>query len=279
MKKVRNLLFTLLMILSFSIIGAKTIYADAFTLTSSLLVCTPDSLKPGESADCYMIGVPEYAASAQNPSVNGYIVKAYTNGYLTLTGAKKTVTTNTGATFTTATSATSSPFSSSDSSMPAELKKYTCNYDSDGVSGTAHSFGCAAFYSKTTENAFTPTTIKQTGVNSSLLPNDSYGVIGAVTVKLDANTPAVDSCGEICVKIMRVPTAADYNNLSSCTNCGIDSKNTKNGYDCTEIHMTSTTTHNTETGAFASYALLAAGALVAISAITLAKKNKKIYKI
>jgi hypothetical protein len=53
------------------------------------------------------------------------------------------------------------------------------------------------------------------------------------------------------------------------------------GFDCREIHMKKKTEpgNNPGTGAFASYALLAAGALIAISAITIAKKNNKLQKI
>ena len=53
-------------------------------------------------------------------------------------------------------------------------------------------------------------------------------------------------------------------------------------YACAEVHYNETGTlpgDGTETGAFASYALLVAGALVAISAITLAKKNNKFSRI
>ena len=86
----------------------------------------------------------------------------------------------------------------------------------------------------------------------------------------------------MCVKVWRVPEKENYADYTSCGNDGTNANNcgsdTQLQYKCKEIHYKEDGTF-AETGAFASYALLVACALIAISAITLAKKNNKFSRI
>lgn len=281
MKKTKKLLImSILAISTFILCGMTTVRAAAFSLTNTDIICDPSKLERGGRADCYIIGVP----SETGDSVNGYIVKAYTTKFLKLKSASKIVP-NTEAAWTDATSATATIAATDD--MPESLKTFSCAYDSEGIkTGTqATSYGCGAFYTINTAsaNAFTSSTIKKTGIKSDLLPNATYGVIGYITVELDQSATG-NECGEVCVKVWRVPEKENYSNYLTCgndadnsNNCGSDSGN---DYKCKEIHYNETPTGPiAETGAFASYALLAACALIAISAIALSKKNNRFNRI
>ena len=100
----------------------------------------------------------------------------------------------------------------------------------------------------------------------------------------------IEACGELCVKAWRIPGEGDYAHYKKCqtdgqidenNNCtgvtSIETPGTTNNYVCQEVHYKGGV--NPDTGTFASYTLLVAGALIAIAAITLAKKNTKIYKV
>ena len=164
--------------------------------------------------------------------------------------------------------------------MPEEVKALQCEYDGASLTNIqTTSFGCAVFYTvkNASTNAFSPAAITSSAtkgkVNASIFANATYGVIGGITVKLDENVTG-NECGEICVKVHRVPTKANYADYLTCgndpsTGCGRDTAATGNSYDCKEIHYNVSGT-DPETGAFASYALLAACAFIAVSAITLA---------
>ena len=171
--------------------------------------------------------------------------------------------------------------------MPDGLNGVTCGYDENIESGL--DFGCAIFYTiKGKAAAFSPDSIT-TNNSAKIVPNGdlTYGVIGSYQVTLSEQAQG-EACGEICVKAWVIPGESDYAHFSSCqtdgkkadgTPCaGVTSVQTrKGGYDCQEVHFKGGV--NPDTGTFTSYTLLVAGALIAIAAITLAKKNTKIYKV
>lgn len=280
MKTSKKLLVMLLMVISLTVIGIRTTYADAFSLQNSTVICdTGDGLTKGDKANCYVMGIP----NNNNGSVHGYIAKIYTTKYLSVTESTPVVA-STKTAFIPATSATTKKFTGD--SMPDSLKNVQCVYDSDNIGGVSdvNSFGCAAYYTPSTSktNLFSASTIKATSVNVSLLPSTEYGVVAGIVVELDEDTPTVNECGQVCVQIWRVPTSSDYENYNNPDVGGKDlGLQEKNGYYCREVKMKSITPNPDEppTGAFASYALLLAGALIAVSAITIAKKNNKIYKV
>ena len=93
-------------------------------------------------------------------------------------------------------------------------------------------------------------------------------VIGKVIAHIDASLKD-SSCGELCVYAREAKDTSSYTMEGSET------------YFCSEVHYTgdNTPASNVDTGAFTSYLLLAAGAVVAIGAVVLAKKNNKFYKV
>ena len=287
MKNLKKLFLMATMAVSALILtGVTTVNAagEIFSLSNQKLVCDPSTLEAGENADCYIIGTPSTG------DVNGFIVKSYTTKYLRLVGAKQIIA-NTGAAWAgKVSSANTGTTFAETATMPSQLKEFKCDYNTEGMDdpNAVKDFGCAAFYTRTDAtnitNAFNATSMKSSGISENLIPAN-YGVVGALTVELDETVEGND-CGKICVQIWRVPVADEYPNYDDC---GTRTENPVDGcgavdmqYTCAEVHYNETGTlpgDGSETGAFASYALLVAGALVAISAITLAKKNNKFSRI
>lgn len=284
MKKMKNmLLMSLLTICAVAIVGIDKVYAVPFQLGSTAtLVCEPDTITVGEGTDCYLVGKPN---PANGDAVHGYLTYAYTTEYLELHGA--TVNQNIAdadSHFMDATSATGGLVASGN--MPAGLNGVVCEYDKDIAGGL--DFGCAIFYTKSGKSAaFTPTSIT-TNVDPNTVPNGdtTYGVIGSYQVKLSTRAEG-EACGELCVKAWVIPGENDYAHVKSCQTDGkkadgtpctdVTSTQTNGQYLCREVHYRGGV--NPDTGTFASYALLVAGALIAIAAITLAKKNTKLYRV
>lgn len=276
MKNFKKLfIMSILAISSFVLCGMTTVKAAAFSLSNADIICDPAKLDKGSRATCYIVGIP----SETGDSVHGYVSKAYSTKYLKLIGAQSVIA-STDAAWATATSATNSTITSKEN-MPSELKSLACEYDGDGLSNVSPtSFGCGVFYSITSTNVFTQSTVKNSGVSTDIVPA-TYGIVGALIVELDENVDG-NECGEVCVKTWRVPETSNYADYATCGNSGDNTNNcgsdTGNVYKCKEIHYNESGTI-TETGAFASYALLAACALIAVSAIALAKKNNKFSRI
>lgn len=282
MKNLKKLfLMSILAVSSFVLSGiGKVEAADVFTLGNLDIVCDPAKVEKGKQATCYIVGVP----SKTGGTVHGYIVKAYTTKHLKLAGATAVVT-STGQAWADATSATKQITPNSD--MPEQVKTLSCAYDGETLGNiTTTSYGCGVFYTvKDASNAFSATTVTsdatKSKINTEVFPNSTYGTIGAIIVKLDENFTG-EECGEICVKPYRIPTVENYTDYSTCgntagTGCGVEFTS-GNFYKCKEIKAQGSGT-DPETGAFASYAILAACAFIAVSAITLAKKNNKFSRI
>lgn len=283
MKNIKNKIFlSILAICGILLVGMTTVNAatyNTFVLKNSDIVCDPAKLEKGGRSVCYLIGKPE--GTDDSPAVHGYVMNAYTTKYLTLVNTQKVVMTNTNTVFSKETSSTETIPKSAD--MPESLTKFSCQRDTSIESNqNITSYGCGIFYTVATaqNKAFTPESIRNADINETLLRDTTYGAVGAFVVELSSDVQGSE-CGEICVKAWRVPEADMYTNYT-CTDlgCGVDTVEQK--YDCKEINYTAssfTEPEPTETGAFASYALLAAGALIAISAVALAKKNNKFSRI
>ena len=155
--------------------------------------------------------------------------------------------------------------------------EFTCTFDgtisapsADWQIENGDDYRCALFYSKgkdavVTVDAGAPSTDIQglTGTGNGIM------VVGKVLTHIDDSVDAGSSCGEFCVFTKEAATTSGY------VLEGTDQ------YFCAEVHYTKdgTPASNVETGAFTSYFLLAAGALIAISAIAIAKKNNKFYRV
>lgn len=294
MKKIKNIiLVSILTICAVTIVGIDKVNAATFDILNAKIVCEPDSLSAGQTTECYLTGKPDPATGEY--SVNGYVTYAYATKYLKLVGAEKSDNiSNVGAYFVRPESATVT-VDTTGTDMPVGMHGYQCTYDSEGITASNVDFGCAIFYTvKDKANAYTPTSIKD-NVDPDTIPtnNGAYGVIGSYVVTLESEIEEnITECGELCVKAWMAPAAEDYKDVLNCaaggkradgtTDCGDATKLVTPGqgdtnYICDEIHYENHT--NPDTGTFASYALLVAGALIAISAITLAKKNNKIYRV
>lgn len=294
MKRIKLLLLTAILGLSSQayIANAKSdATAKAFELGQMKVVCEPDALESGDTAKCYIVGRPDVTGADYR--VHGYVAQAYTTDYLTLVGAEKNENiTNTDAAFSKATTTSGDDTIANKDNMPDVVKGFKCSYDSANAAN-AHSYGCGVFY--TTNNsstyAFTPSAILN-NVNRDIIKDQGYGVIGSFTVKLDEDSKT-NTCGEVCVAVWRMTTDMSYNDYKKCAAGGDDceeptnmqSPGNKGGYNCVELHQKSKTLPDSpepdtpDTGAFVSYAILAAGAVIAISAIAMAKKNSKFNKI
>lgn len=288
MKKMKNMLLTsLLAICAVAIVGMDKVNAAEYNLTNPSIVCEPDTISAGEGTDCYLVGQPSPASG--DISVHGYLTYAYTTDYLELKGATRNKNiTDSDALFLSAASATDGLKVTGN--MPAGLEGFVCQYDSENVE-SGMDFGCAIFYTVNGKNnAFTPASITK-GNDTSILPSGktTYGVIGSYQVSVAANAEG-EACGELCVKAWNVPGSTDYNHVKDCSTDGkkadgtsctgitsLQTVSTESGYICREVHYQGGV--NPDTGTFASYALLIAGALIAVAAVTLAKKNTKLYRV
>lgn len=296
MKKIKKfLLMTVLGVCSFATVAV--VNAASFDMNRMNLVCEPSAIEGGQRSTCYLIGQP--STNVATDTNHGYVAQAYTTKYLKIINVNKNDNVpNTSAVLASASATTEKPFSSV-SNAPAALKQMTCIYDSE-ISRETSDYKCLVYYSTTDANAFNPSVMKQNVANTPGLTaqhvNDGYGVIGNVVVELDEKAK-VNECGELCIKVWKVPNAIAYDRYN--TDCAVAASGDPNcgeatsvqpspkaesaGYFCEEIHLKTTPEpepgETPPTGAFASYAVLAAGALIAISAIAMAKKNNKFNKI
>lgn len=287
MKKIKNiLLMSILSICSFAFVSVAN--AETFDLQETNLYCTPESISAGSTARCYLIGKPSIAEATH--TLSGFVVETYATKDLTITGVERNnQINNSKAVYTKFGSSTSKPFSNIE-----VLKDFTCSFN---AVADATDSGCSIFYSGdklSDPNVYSGITIKN-NVASFNLPTSyaTYGVVGAITVEV-SDTATGEKCGELCVSVWKISNSKDYASYKDCATgtsikdgytCGGTTTNQTNGkFKCKEIHLKAKGTPTVDpdspaTGAFASYAILAAGALIAISAVAMAKKNTKFNKI
>lgn len=136
-----------------------------------------------------------------------------------------------------------------------------------------------------------------TGVDIINTNHSGYTPIGYWTVKVREDATD-ENCGKICVSVQAKNTSTSQlgSNPQECVEihpkdeevkvktCTYDETNKiyydKNGNVVDEAEYKKQCKVNPpQTGSFASYAVLAAGAFIALSAITIAKKHNKFYKV
>jgi hypothetical protein len=245
---------------------------------------------------CYVVAAAKNTAGADA----GFFSLAYSHGGLKILGTEAYSTVS-KAMWIAANSGSQTPMKSDDSSAPSQLTSGVCEaatYVSGSAAKDIESTGCGAFYSPTGgDKVFTKTNMEDssgtiiTADMKTNMESGAYLVVGAFKVQI---TKEGNGCGKICVKTMEIEedymwscAVKDKNgerkpsgdNVPEGTNCG----NWPNDY-CKEVHYNVTNKvtpepENEKTGAFASYTILAAGALIAISAITIAKKHNRISKV
>ena len=137
------------------------------------------------------------------------------------------------------------------------------------------------------------------GVTSVDQNNSGYTIIGYWTVKI-AEDATDENCRKICASIQTKNTSTSEivtGDSQTCTEIHPETPTVETPKTCTYDQTTNTyydkegnavdeATYKAEcevtppgTGSFASYAVLAAGAFIALSAITIAKKHNKFYKV
>ncbi len=283
MKEIKNVLLVLLIsVCSLLLVNVMTVKAQAGIGFSNLNpVCDPsEDLKLGEKTTCYVLGkgtvtVPEGDNAEKQGLTHGFVVRMYTTDGLLFDEVQPYINnTNAVAYSASAGSDTQNSFKAGD-----ETVNFTCSFNGNlAAENSAYQFEagdiykCAIYYSNSKDPLITvksgePTTNIQglTGKDNGIM------VIGKVIAHIDENKKGETSCGELCVYSTEIKTTSEYQN-------GLQSSER---YLCTEVHFKddSSTSPGPNTGAFASYALLAAGALIAVSAVAIAKKHNKIYRV
>lgn len=285
MKKTNKLYLMLALVLGmFVTIG--TANAQSFSLRNFRLYCNPSAIEAGQQSECFLIGMPD---GKGDETVHGYFVNSYTTKGLQIVSYKALVP-GSNATYTEVTSGTE--FIKKPSDGPEGIGKVGCVVDTSHVpGGKVASAGCGVLYTVNSASsaAFTPKSLKNAlpeniSKEGKMSKND-WGTIGTIVVKLRDDYTDQD-CGEVCVNPWRVPTADLYDKYNTCGNdggigCGSETANGGKMYVCKEVHQAGKPGEepNPETGASLSYALLAACALIAISAVVLVKKNNKFNRI
>lgn len=253
MKKIKNyVLFSIIAICSFALMGMIKVEAADAMANNFNIVCDPDSIEHGDTSNCYVIAqvTVDTATGAGLYAVNAYNV---TTKHLTINDFKSSLT---GVTV-------------EKSLSYGQTSSVNTNFKCNATSGK-----CYTVFSSSDTGAIKASSTT-TGI--SVIDNSTnykgYTPIGYFVVALD-ETATKENCGEICVALQYAVKISEINTTSSgLTNTGL-----ANG--CAEITPTSTGGgDNPETGNFASYAALAAGALIAISAIVVAKKHNKFYRV
>lgn len=288
MKKINKILLALIFAVCATTFTSRVFAAD-FSLNNVALVCNPASVEAGQSTDCYIIGIP----SGDTGSLHGFVAQAFTTKDLRLEGAaKKDGISGATSAFTKA-SAASSTEGTTELTVNNEKIQFRCSISSEGSTKGAVDYGCAVYYSTGTTDAFTKASITSNLSQSvqEVLPDtnkSAYGTIGSLKVSLDENSTAKD-CGEVCLQVWNIENKSQYSNYQTCTDpenkdqCGGEQSSMLNGNNlfCEELHMLPIEDYGNPpaTGSFVSYAVLIAGALIAISAVAMAKKNTRFNKI
>lgn len=284
MKKAKNyLLLSIIAICSFAMAGMLRVNAsnNGFKLYANSPVCDPSTgLKPGDMTTCYIVG----SVSSADGTSHGFGVRAYTTDGLLFKDA--TVTNIDGQTSQLILDPNAQSAGQGKININGDVT-VTCQYDKNiNITNAKNQnmkdkwmiedddeFKCIYFYSTSETDAFKTSVAGPNDVVKKVLGTEGSNlimVIGTITAQIDPTITNKSDCGELCVSVVEAASKGDYTNIFDA-----------NGdYACTEVHYEAGgVAGSPNTGAFASYAVLAAGVLVAISAIAIAKKHNKIYRV
>lgn len=243
MKRIKKLfLGTVFAICAF--VASGNIVNAAASVSNFNISCDTDKIMPGETATCY-IGATLENDPTTGAGLHGMIVK-FDTSHLEVSGIE-------------------SPFAG----VKAEIVQNGQQVPAVAALGNGQSYTCSfgtPCYAYITEKPGDG--LIQKGKSSiSGIGSDSITVVGIVNVTLPKDTKAnVGDCGTVCIDPFYFLTDQSYS----------DPRSSQVGGKCAEINIVD---GNTETGNFLSYAVLAAGAFIAISAIALAKKHNKFYRV
>lgn len=255
MKKAKNLLLVAIFtICSFILVGEVNAAATP-AVNNFKLVCTPDNVENGSTTKCYLVANIENSDSGEG--LHGVVTH---NSFHNLSLVK------------------------SESLITDVEAKDLANGQSQIVSSTGTEYkcnkatGCSVFYSdpKGGANGAQTGLIKKgssQAISSGDFDGSNYTSIAAYTVKLSKDATTAE-CGEMCVDVFYSLTSAGYVHDATSENSLLTSGSSV----CDEVKPSGKGTE-LPTGSFTSYIVLAAGALIAVGAIVVAKKNTKFNRI
>ncbi len=310
MKKTKKLLLLFALMLG-GLLFATEVKANkqAWYLEKASLVCDPQAMTPGSKATCYYFGTQK--TGEYDTANTGFYLYMYTTQNLVLKNVEINPNVkNAGTVFVSNNGTSESAISQAPTNMPADLKTYfKCNIKST-KNKNKNSSACGVFYTHDgKEDAFTKDSMKIYGwlnqhtdlVTALTIEPSNAVVLGSIEVELPKNNN-IEGCGELCIANYGVADATDWKSAdcvndsaalkgwdgqTSCSSSGVTSvtpnsvnQNMVDGdFNCYELTLKTVVPQNTQTGAFVSYAILAAGALIAISAVTISKKHNKLQRI
>lgn len=244
MKKMKKLFLGTIFAICAFVVSGNVVNAAA-TVSNFNISCDSETIMKGGTATCYIGALLENDPTT-GAGLHGLVVK-YSPTHLAVESIE-------------------SPFNNVDTevvqngqqlSLVAALgngQTFTCTYGAP----------CYAYITKTTGAGL----IKKGASKITGIGSDNYTVVGVVHVKLPSDSKAnIGDCGKICIDPFYALTDSSYSGTLHTSNTSAN---------CAEIKIVD---GQTETGNFLSYAVLAAGAFIAISAIALAKKHNKFYRV
>lgn len=297
-----------------SLLVAGVVKAEDLPLkfNSPQIVCTPDHIEKGEKSTCYYFG----GIASGNLAVNGFVSEIYTSDDLVLDKMEAENSSIAEATLVKPGKKASDAGVTKNKYVlgaagggEAGKAEFQCDmtwYDLSETKLTAtgadsskqlittdnvKDSSCGIYYSATADSAgaFTAQALKTADKHPDAFPDETkrkdFVIMGKYVVKLSDDTTAEPGshCGDLCIKTWAIPDGVYYNDAKKCQageGEGCTPTNaTPPSSKCTEIHVKAKGGEETPTGAFASYAILAAAAFIAICAVAIAKKNNKLYKI
>ncbi|MGN1338196.1 MAG: hypothetical protein ACI4WW_06955 [Candidatus Coprovivens sp.] len=249
MKKIKTYLIAFIVGLSAFVMFGITVDAAAGTADNFKIVCDPAEASKNEPTSCWIV--------AQVKGGNIYGVRGK------ITEMNKLVFNETSG------SNGSKGVFGANSNIIGEFLSNGQTSKTNSAVKCENEQGCVFFLSKTNTASIEESTEKSAMAGTSYESEyKNYTKIGYLSLKI-AQDADVSNCGEICISFTVAQTSTDVDKFTGA------------GSACQEIKPkgTTTSTSNSNTGSFASYAVLAAGAFIAISAIAIAKKHNKFYRV
>ena len=306
MKKYKSfILMTVFTICSLLVAGVVKAEDLPLKFNNQQIVCTPDHIEKGETSTCYYFG----GIASGNLAVNGFVSELYTSDDLLLVKMEAEASSYAEATLVRpGKSAADSGVTKNNYVLGTEghagfscdmtwfdlsetkLTASGANSDTQLITtDTVKDSSCGVYYSAGDTAVFTAAVLKSADKHPDAFPDETkrkdFVILGKYVVKLsdDSSVEPGSRCGNLCIKTWAIPDGVYYSDAKKCQAGEGEGCSPTNATPptkaCTEIHLKAKGGEQTPTGAFASYAILAAAAFIAISAVAIAKKNNKLYKI
>ena len=282
-EKKKLFLLPIIAICALFVFGIHTVNAADISNATGRVICDPGSFDKAETVTCYLLlggissGEEAYAINAKVILTDMHLASSPvdSSGKPTLPDANKAKESIKG-------EAKENGILGIEFINPGANSSYTAMptitnpCQSTSASSDSVQEFCTLFYSTTSVKAISSAKLNSMTIQGE--GNNTYYKVGSFKLKQNENLTADKTCGKICV-------IARYYSESSST-AGGDVQHAQ-GEECNEVTVvkpadepgTPPETPPPPTGNFTSYAILAAGAFIAICAVLVAKKNNKFYKV